>query len=633
MSQALISERTALARRLPSAAAFDPWLAGVGSCLLIGGVAAASGGYFPTSWGWTSLALLWVAALVVLLRGGVELGFPELVFFGSLTLFAGWIWLGTIWSEDVPGSFLEGQRALVYVAGIGAALLLVRRRTVPQLLGGVTTAITLISGYALATRLFPDRIATFDPIAGYRLETPIGYWNALGIFAAMGTLLALGFAARGRSPVPRAVSAAALAILLPTLYFTYSRGAWIGLGLGVIVAISYETNRLQLVTAFALASTPPAAAVVFGSRLNGLTQNTASIASAAHDGKRFALVIVGAAMLSAALLVAQRFAEQRLMVPRWLRIAYVGLLVALVAVGCATAIARYGSPPTMARKAYDSFVTKPGTNNEANLNKHLFQLAGSGRAQLWHVAWLDVTAHPWLGSGPGTFEQEWDRHRSLSTSVRDAHNLYLEQLAEVGPLGLALLVLGLVTPLALAVRARGAPLAGAALAAYSAFLFHAAIDWDWELPAVTLSALLCGIAILAYARRVEEKQAFARFVRPAAIAVAAALGALAFVGLVGNLALASSRTAAGHKDWSKSAAQARRASDWAPWSSDAPDLLGQAELQQGRTAAAAASFRRAISKDPKNWQLWLDLYSATSGAESRQAFRRTYQLNPRGDAG
>jgi O-antigen ligase len=372
---------------------------------------------------------------------------------------------------------------------------------------------------------------------------------------------------------------------------------------------------------------------VIASRSTALTHNTASIAAAAHDGKRFALVVVGAAVISAGLAVALALAEGRVAVPRWVRVVYAGILVALLAAVCGVAIDRYGSPPTMVRKAYDSFVAKPGVNVETNLNAHLFRLAGTGRAQLWHVAWRDARAHPWLGSGPGTYEQEWDRHRSLSINARDAHNLYLEQLAEVGPFGLALLVIALATPLALAVRARGAPFAGAALAAYVAFLFHAGIDWDWEIPAVTLSALLCGIALLAYGRQEEEQRAFAPFVRPAAIAAAAALGALAFVGLVGNLALASSRHAAGHKDWSKSAAQARRASDWAPWSSDAADLLGQAQLQQGQTAAAAASFRRAIAKDPRNWQLWLDLYSATSGQEARQAFRRTYQLNPRGDAG
>jgi hypothetical protein len=632
MSQALLSERATFARRLPKAMAFDAAAAAVGSCLLIGGVAAAAGGYFPTSWGWTALALLWVAGLAVLLRTTVEVGIPELVFFGSLTLFAGWIWLATTWSESAPRSFLEGERVLVYVAGAAAALLVVRRRTVPQLLGGVLTAITLICAYGLATRLFPNRIGTFDPVAVYRLEAPIGYWNALGIFAAMGALLALGFAARGGLPA-RLLGAAALAILLPTVYFTYSRGAWIALAIGVVAVIAYEERRLQLVTAFGVAAAAPAVAVLIASRSTALTHGTASVQAAAHDGERFAPVVLAAALLSALLMFGLARAERNVQPPQWARFVYTGALLAVAVAGLAVAVARYGSPPTMARKAYDSFVAKPGNPNDTNLNSRLFSFSGSGRAQLWKVAWSDYKAHPWLGSGPGTYEQEWDRHRSLNLNVRDAHTLYLEQLAEVGPVGLAFLVIALAMPLVLAVRARGTRLAGAALAAYVAFLVHAAVDWDWEVTALTLCALLCGIALLAAARPEREPLRIAPVLRLAAVVGTASLAALAFVGLVGNLALASSGHAAARGDWKKAAAEARRASNWAPWSSDALDQLGQAQLQEGRTAAAAASFRQAISRDSKNWQFWLDLYSATSGREASAAFRRTYELNPRGDAG
>ena len=50
-------------------------------------------------------------------------------------------------------------------------------------LAAILIAITLVSGYGLGTRLVPDRIGVFNPVAGYRLEAPIGYWNALGIVA------------------------------------------------------------------------------------------------------------------------------------------------------------------------------------------------------------------------------------------------------------------------------------------------------------------------------------------------------------------------------------------------------------------------------------------------------------------
>jgi O-Antigen ligase len=633
MSQALLSERAPSARRLAGASALDSGVAAVGAGLAVGGVAAAAGGYFPTSWGWTAIAFFWATAIALLLRGTIELGVPELVFFGALSVYAGWIWLATTWSESTPSSFLEGERMLVYVGGAAAALLLVRRRSAVDLLAGVLTAITLICAYGLATRLFPNRIGSFDPIAEDRLEAPIGYTNALGIFAVMGVLLALGFAARGRSSAARALGAAALAILVPTIYFTFSRGAWIALGLGLVVAIAFERRRLQLVTAFGLAAAAPAFTVAIASRSSALTHDISSVDRAAHDGARLAIVVAAAAIVSAVLMLALARAERAVRPPTWVRAAYAGMLVALLAAGLAAAIARYGSPPTMARKAYDAFITPP-QNGGTTLNSRLFSLYGSHRSQLWHVAWHDYEAHPWLGSGPGTFEQEWNRHRTITLKVRDAHNLYLEQLAEVGPVGLGLLAVALGVPLVAAARARGARLAGPALAAYVAFLVHAAVDWDWEMTAVTLSALLCGIAVLALARGADrEERSFALPVRLTAVGATAALAALAFVGLVGNLALASSIHAAGRADWQKAAAQARRASDWAPWSSDALDLLGQAELHQGRKAAAAASFRRALAKDPKRWDIWLDLYAAASGPEAAHAFRRAYQLNPKGDTG
>ena len=633
MSQALLSERAPFARRLASASALDSGVAAIGAGLAVGGLAAAAGGYFPTSWGWTAIAFLWATAIALLLRGTFELGVPELVFFGALTLFAGWIWLATTWSESTPSSFLEGERVLVYVGGAAAALLLVRRRTAVDLLAGVLTAITLACAYGLATRLFPNRIGSFDPIAVDRLEAPIGYTNALGIFAVMGVLLALGFAARGRVPAARALGAAALAILLPTIYFTFSRGAWVALGLGLVVVIAYERRRLQLVTGFALASAAPALSVAIASRSDALTHDSTSVAAAAHDGWRLAIVVVAVALVSAVLVIALARAERTVRPPAGVRRAYGGLLLVLAAGALLTAVARYGSPPTMARKAYHSFVT-PTNNSSTSLNSRLFTFNGSHRSQLWHVAWHDYEAHPWLGSGPGTFEQEWNQHRPITLKVRDAHSLYLEQLAEVGPVGLGLLAIALGMPIVAAARARGVRLAGPALAAYVAFLAHAAVDWDWEVTAVTLSALLCGIAVLALARSEDrEERSFALPVRLTAVGATGALAALAFVGLVGNLALASSTHAAGRGDWNKSAAQARRASDWAPWSSDALDLLGQAQLHRRQTGAAAASFRRALAKDPKRWDIWLDLYAATSGREAAHAFRRAYQLNPKGDTG
>ena len=64
-----------------------------------------------------------------------------------------------------------------------AGILLLRRSSVSTLLVGLWAAVTVVSGYALATRLFPERLGVFDAISGYRLSDPVGYWNAFGILA------------------------------------------------------------------------------------------------------------------------------------------------------------------------------------------------------------------------------------------------------------------------------------------------------------------------------------------------------------------------------------------------------------------------------------------------------------------
>jgi hypothetical protein len=118
---------------------------------------------------------------------------------------------------------------------------------------------------------------------------------------------------------------------------------------------------------------------------------------------------------------------------------------------------------------------------------------GGDRPYYWTVAWNEAAEAPLMGNGAGTFHLAWLEQQPVPVTVRDAHSLYLETLAELGVVGLALLALALAPPLAAAFRSR----AGAAAAGgYVTFLLHAGIDWDWEMPAVTVAGLLCGAALL-----------------------------------------------------------------------------------------------------------------------------------------
>jgi O-antigen ligase len=134
--------------------------------------------------------------------------------------------------------------------------------------------------------------------------------------------------------------------------------------------------------------------------------------------------------------------------------------------------------------------------------EHTFvaRLAGANRPHYWGVAWREFKMNPITGSGAGTFDSFWLHYRPVSSFARDAHSLYVETLGELGPIGLALVLLALGVPL-LALRRRGDPLLAAAAAGYTAFVLHVAVDWDWELPAVTLAGLACGAVLLAGSRR------------------------------------------------------------------------------------------------------------------------------------
>ena len=100
------------------------------------------------------------------------------------------------------------------------------------IVGALLAAIAGICSYALATRLFPDHVGSYDPSEGYQLAAPIGYWNGLGILATMGILLAVGIAAHAHRRSVRIAVALSLLVTAPTLYFTFSRGALLALGVG-----------------------------------------------------------------------------------------------------------------------------------------------------------------------------------------------------------------------------------------------------------------------------------------------------------------------------------------------------------------------------------------------------------------
>jgi O-Antigen ligase len=629
LARTIRHERVASRARTRVGHLFDLTLtrsASVAAFAVVAVLGAADGGYFPRHWGWAALVLLWVAAVGFVVRARARYGVFEVCFLGAAAELTALIALSTLWSTSVPATLQELERMLVYLAGLVAILALARRSAVGASLGGILAAIVLVSTYALGTRLFPERLGGFDPMAGARLSEPFGYWNALGIFAALGSLLALGFAARGNSLPARGLGGAAVTILIPTVYFTFGRGPWIGLGVGIVAMVALDPRRLQLLSALLAASIGPAVAVWLAARSDGLTQENASLEAATREGHRLALALLALGILSGLFSAGVAYLEGKVRITRTLRLAYAGTLVTAVAVALGLVFVRYGAPPTLAEKAWESFHGPPPTIR-GDLNRRLFSLSGNGRADHWEVALDQRREHPWLGSGAGTFEQSWYENRSVATPVRDAHSLYLETLAELGPVGLALLLATLAVPIAAAIKMRRYRLASAALGAYVAYLVHAGMDWDWEMPAVTLAALFSGAALVVAARP-DQARVLSGRIRAALVVAVLALSAFAFVGLMGNNAIAASEDAVDNGNWSEAAAEARKAMDWMPWSPQPWEALAEAQLGTNDLDGARESFRRAIEKDERDWSLWFDLALLSEGAERDRALARAHELNP-----
>jgi O-antigen ligase len=527
------------------------------------------------------------------------------------------------WTTTQSETGAELDRMLLYLAGALAVVTIVGVERVTRLLAGVLTGVTLVCLYALSTRLFP-RSTGVEGFAASRLNTPIGYWNGLGVLAAMGVMLALVFAARARTGVWRGLAAAAVPVLVLTLYFTFSRGAWIALFAGVVVLFAADRERLQLLGAGVVPGVLGAFVVWRASQQDALTHTSAStLQTAVHQGRGLAAVLAATCLVAGYVGWAMRRLD-----PIWKRreVARVaGWLVVVAAVLVAAAlVARFGSPVSMAKRGYDSFVGAP--TGGANLNSRLFSLSNDGRLPAWKVAMHGFSAHPLTGLGAGGFENYWNQHRTVDMKIRDAHSFYVETLSEEGIIGSLLIFGALAMPLLALRRARRHPLAAGALAAFMVLLVHWIADWDWELSGVTLVGLFCGASLLVIGRRARPAGA----VRWPVLAVAVLVGLVALAGLAGRLSLNASGSATKVSDSSRAISDARLAHRLMPWSGEAWAALGAAQLSAGERADAVVSYEKAAAKSPGDYRVWIALAKAKTGPTRWHDLAKALHLNPLG---
>src|SRR4051794_10771795 len=447
-------------------------------------LAFASGGYFESA----RLVALAVAAVTLAVTAvaapralpGSTAGRAALAAFA---LYAAWVALASTWAPVAFDARADVQRALLYVATFAAAAAAWRaRERLTWLEPGLAAGALIVIGEGLSGRLLPS-VITLDRTAsaGGRLEQPLTYWNATGSLAAIGFVLCARLA--GTPERPRALRCGAAAAAVPLamgVYLSFSRGALAAVAVGLLVVLLVAPTRPQLrAVAVVVIAGVLACAVAGGAdgvrALHGDTSERA-VQGAGVLGAALALAAFSALLIAAA---ARRGNEdvRPLSLAPWVRPAAVAALVAALVVP----------------------VLISGRDHPAafGATTQRFTSASSNRYDYWRVA-LDVgAAHPLGGVGPAGFAVQWLQRRTIDEPVRDAHSFELEAFAELGLVGLALalaLIAGSAWAGIVAVR-RDASLTGGLLAAAAVWAVGSAIDCSWEMPALTLVAVVAAGAL------------------------------------------------------------------------------------------------------------------------------------------
>ena len=416
---------------------------------------------------------------------------------GGLALLTAWTVLSLAWAPLAGRALDDSQRAVLYLGVAVAAAALLRPRPVARLVEPLLVVGALTSiGYALAGRLLPGLVEQeVSRGALGRLDQPLTYWNATGALAALGIVLCARLAGDAERPAwMRAAAAAAAAPLGAGLYLTFSRGGLATAVAGLVVLAALVPRREQLLGGGLVAAAAAAGAlsVAFFPAIKDPGADGAELQGALALA---ALVVVSAAAALVGRSSGRSSGEAgrgRNGIGRPAAVAVAAAVVAALVVVGATGL---GTEQVAREKTKGADPSRLGS-------------VESERYEYWRVAGSAFADHPLRGTGAGGFAVEWRRERPAgSAPAADAHSLYLESAAELGAVGLACLALflgGLVLCARDAMRSDPVLSAGP-LAVLTAWGVHAGLDWDWEMPAVTLVALVAAGLLVAAADRVPRR--------------------------------------------------------------------------------------------------------------------------------
>ena len=541
-----------------------------GRLRLVAALGFDGGGYAPPAWGWSSVVLF--AVLAVLIARGVGRPRPAaLVLVGALAGLAAWAAVSILWSNHPSASILDVQRTVLYV---GAASLFVLARPGPACPRGC-------SGGRAA------RCSGLTSVEdGIRLAEPIGYANGMAILAVLGLLIAAGFAARasGRRSRPRRRDRADAGrdALLHVRPWSLAR------------ARRRPARRRRGRAGTAPARGDRARARGPGGAGRARRRSPRSV-RLVHRPARSPVRALRPGPL-------RRCGSRPPCIARRGRLARV---CGSARRGPGRRRRRRAGEGRRAEGAYDAFKSTPSPTH-GELSGRVFSLFRQQPRRLLGGRLGELRGPPRARSRRRTYARTWLRERPVPQPVVDAHSLYLEVLLRAG-----------------AVRPRPC----------SSWPWRRPGRSEDALDARRARSLRGvprprrpGLGLGAAGgdrrgarlrngtrRRPDLRTATAGRRRPSRRSLRPR--GLAFLG---NQAVERSVEASNRLDWSEAEDAARRARTLQPWSPQPWRLLGEIELAEGSLSAARRYFRQGLREDRDDWELWIGLASPAKGRPLRR---------------
>jgi hypothetical protein len=567
-------------------------------------LALRSGGYDIVVRQEAALAV-WIAIALGLSFGVLPRALPPrlaLVPLGALAALALLTALALVATPSAERTVGELARLLGYAGFATLAWLGLGPRTWSAAAGGLATAAVAIAALAVISRLAPTAFPASplaDLLGSDRLFYPLSYWNAVAAWAAMAAVAGLALSLRGIVRWTGAAALGSVPVGVLAVYLTYSRGGFLALAAGTAAVLLLSRNRLRATAhagIAALASLPPIL----------VARGQPEIADGTGGAGGTEVILALIACVAACVLTVRATRRIGSADPDPRRRARITARLVLAAIGVVAAI---GLVTGAAYRAWDEF-----SGNEpvaaaaaADPSERLTSAAGD-RYAYWEAAIGAFGSDAAGGVGPGTFEYWWRTEGSSPERVRDAHSVFLEQLAELGLPGLACALALFGGALWAGLRPHPAnrrPAAALAMAGvFCTFTAAAAIDWVWEFSALTVLALLAitaagaaGSARLSRSRERRSRQ-FPPRLRLALVIVAVGGAAAQVPGLVSAQLVRGSAEALASGDADEALSLADDAVRAAPWEASPYALRARVRARLGDFEAAKEDAATAVAHEP-----------------------------------